>query len=79
MHGDGRLTFKDGEYYEGKFHQGAKHGAGSYQYSDGSVYIGDWFHNKRQGKGRLRSTQACYEGDWQNDQPRGYAVVIWYD
>jgi hypothetical protein len=40
MQGDGKLTFKDGEYYIGKFNQGAKHGTGTYQYKDGSVYTG---------------------------------------
>jgi hypothetical protein len=42
MHGEGKVTFKDGEFYSGLFNQGAKHGVGSYHYNNGNVYIGGW-------------------------------------
>ena len=35
MHGMGRLTFKDGTAYEGKFKEGKKHGAGEIIQPDG--------------------------------------------
>lgn len=71
MEGIGTLIFKDDERYEGHFSNNAKHGIGSYYYSDGSLYSGEWRENQRHGKGKLKSAVFCYEGDWQNDQPKG--------
>ena len=39
-HGQGTLTFPDGEKYIGEFKDGNYHGQGTYTWSDGSRYVG---------------------------------------
>ena len=41
-HGQGTLTFRDGDMYEGKYKDGEKHGQGTYTWSDGRKYVGEW-------------------------------------
>ena len=41
-HGQGTLTFRDGDKYVGEFKYGEKHGQGTYTWSDGSKYVGEW-------------------------------------
>ena len=50
-HGQGTLTFRDGDKYVGGFKHGKKHGQGTYTWSDGSKYVGQWKDNKKHGKG----------------------------
>ena len=41
-HGQGTLTFRDGDKYVGEFKEGKKHGQGTYTWSDGSKYVGEY-------------------------------------
>ena len=41
-HGQGTLTFRDGDKYVGEFKHGEKHGQGTYTWSDGSKYVGEY-------------------------------------
>ena len=41
-HGQGTLTFRDGDKYVGEFKHGEKHGQGTFTWSDGSKYVGEW-------------------------------------
>ena len=41
-HGQGTLTFRDGDKYVGEFKEGKKHGQGTYTWSDGRKYVGEF-------------------------------------
>ena len=41
-HGQGTLTFRDGDKYAGGFKHGEKHGQGTFTWSDGRKYVGEF-------------------------------------
>ena len=41
-HGQGTLTFRDGDKYMGEWKNGERHGQGTYTWSDGSKYVGEY-------------------------------------
>ena len=42
-HGQGSVTYADGETYSGQFKDGERNGQGTYTYADGTVvYTGEW-------------------------------------
>ena len=41
-HGQGTLTFRDGDKYVGEWKNGERHGQGTYTWSDGSKYVGEY-------------------------------------
>lgn len=56
MHGKGKLTYNNGDIYEGGFFEGKKFGDGTYTWSSTkAVYRGKWNHDKMHGEGTLTS------------------------
>ena len=53
-HGQGTLTFRDGDKYVGEFKDGMRNGQGTYTFSDGKKYVGEW-------KGGKRSNGTTYD------------------
>ena len=49
MHGQGTLTWADGEKYVGGYKDGYRHGQGTHTLIDGSVRIGTWSYDNFQG------------------------------
>lgn len=43
----GKMTYKNGDEFEGGFKQGIKYGYGRQVYADGEVYEGKWHNNQR--------------------------------
>ena len=41
-HGQGTLTFREGDKYVGEWKNGERHGQGTYTWSDGSKYVGEY-------------------------------------
>ena len=53
-HGQGKLIFEDGAFYEGEFKDDKMHGKGVLFYSPGHpAYEGDWSNDMFHGKGVL--------------------------
>lgn len=71
MEGYGVYRWRNGDLYEGEFHNGLKHGKGTYTQIQGSSYEGLWANGKRNGKGILRipGLQDPIEWEWKNDLP----------
>ena len=46
-HGQGTLTYLDGDKYVGEFKDGKKHGQGTYTWSDGENYLGEWKNGEK--------------------------------
>ncbi|CAK59186.1 unnamed protein product (macronuclear) [Paramecium tetraurelia] len=53
LHGKGEVTFKNGNKYEGEFHNGMLHGSseGTFTWASGVIYKGEFTYNKIEGQG----------------------------
>ncbi|CAD8091168.1 unnamed protein product [Paramecium primaurelia] len=51
LHGKGEVTFKNGNKYEGEFHNGMLHGEGTFTWASGVIYKGEFTYNKIEGQG----------------------------
>ncbi len=78
--GKGKLTFVNGESYEGDFVAGEMTGYGTYIYSPaiGDKYEGFLKNGKREGKGKYTwSDGSYYEGGFKDDMKHGEGTFIW--
>jgi len=46
LHGDCKVEFKNGNKYNGEFHNGMLHGNGELIWKDGTIYRGQFIYNK---------------------------------
>ena len=67
----GKITFKNGDVYEGEVKGFKRHGKGVNMYVDGSVYDGMFVEDEREGEGKLVKGKYCYEGMWKGDVKEG--------
>ena len=71
-HGQGTLSFKNGDNYVGQWHEDKKHGQGTYIYADGEKYVGQWENGNMHGEGTSFFTSGNkFTGQWQNDKKQG--------
>mmetsp|Transcript_5160 Transcript_5160/g.6001 ORF Transcript_5160/g.6001 Transcript_5160/m.6001 type:complete len:246 (+) Transcript_5160:72-809(+) len=71
-HGEGMLTWKNGDKYTGSFWNGLPEGEGTLTFSDGSEYVGSWKDNKMHGKGTRRFPNGnVYTGSYQEGKRSG--------
>lgn len=67
-HGRGRMTFADGEVFEGEWKFGERHGLGTIKYTNGQTFEGTWMNDKRHGEGKMTLPESLVvEGEWQDD------------
>jgi hypothetical protein len=52
MHGQGKMTFANGDVYEGQWQADKKHGQGKMTLASGNVYEGQWEAGKRHSQGK---------------------------
>ena len=75
MHGTGKMTYKNGDIYEGDWADGYMHGTGTMIYDNGDKYDGGWVKNKKHGMGTFTyNNRRQVRGKWVNDvyqQPIG--------
>ena len=50
--GQGKLTYANGEYYEGQFLNDQQDGFGTHKWPSGAEYVGEWIAGVRQGLGK---------------------------
>ena len=66
---NGKVTYANGDIYDGQFLNDKRHGKGIYHYANGERYEGDYFEGMRQGQGTMYYKNGRKdEGEWQNDQ-----------
>jgi hypothetical protein len=75
-HGDGKLTWSNGDVFIGKFAHCYRSGQGKYSIERGlRVYVGSWRRSLRHGKGKETYADGSrYEGDHVNDMWHGNGV-----
>ena len=66
MHGKGKLTFADGNSYEGDYRDGKREGNGTFIYSDGRKYVGGWRDGKEHGNGEYIVKGSSKKGVWED-------------
>ena len=80
IQGEFRVTYANGEVFEGEYVDERRHGIGEYHYLDGSVYEGEFFKDRRQGFGIFTRTDgSIYEGEWDRDYIHGEGIWRWSD
>lgn len=74
--GKGRLTFKNGDVYDGTFLEGQMHGAGHYIFVIGGYYVGPFANNMANGEGRKQYPNGdSYTGEWKDDKRHGKGIL----
>ena len=79
-HGQGTVTFSNGQRYEGEWRDDKEHGRGTYTFSQGDRYEGEWRDGKRHGRGTYTfSHGGRYEGEWRDDKRHGQGTHTFAD
>jgi len=78
FHGQGTLTYSDGDQYVGEFKDGKYHGQGTFTWSDGVSYKGEWKDGKYHGQGTETSSDGLsYKGEWKDGKEHGQGKKTW--
>jgi hypothetical protein len=76
--GRGKVTYFDGETYEGDFLDSKRHGYGKMVFLNGNVYEGDWVEDEKCGKGKLSYLNGdFYEGEFESNLSWGHGRYHW--
>lgn len=81
-HGKGKMTYQDGNVYDGPFVMGKKQGDnGSMTFAaNGDKYVGQWKSDQPNGKGKYYfATNERYEGDFVNGTFEGQGTMYYPD
>jgi hypothetical protein len=71
-HGEGVLTWSNGDVYIGQFFRGQRHGQGTLTFADGGEYVGEWSDNLMDGRGtRWYENGSVYLGQYQRGHRHG--------
>lgn len=66
-HGQGKMTYTNGNVYEGEWKDDNRNGKGKMTWNDDNVYEGEWKDNKEHGKGKMTwNDGSVYEGEFKN-------------
>lgn len=75
--GSGRVTWANGDVYNGELQQGQRHGQGEFVWANGQRYRGDWVQDVPHGKGSMKfATGNQYEGDIAQGEPHGDGRMV---
>jgi hypothetical protein len=72
LSGSGKVTWDNGDTYEGTVEAGKRHGKGVFAWANGQTYEGDWEHDTPVGLAKIRFASGNqYEGHVANGLPQG--------
>ena len=70
--GFGKLTYSNGNVYQGNWSRNYFNGFGTMNFSNGDSYIGNWIKNSMNGLGKMQyANQGYYNGNWKNNMFHG--------
>ena len=74
---EGKITFENGNIYNGEFSFGVPNGKGLIKFKGGSEYLGDFKNGKIEGQGAiLLASGDSYIGEWKNGE-RIIQMLLW--
>ena len=77
LHGNGSVTFKNGNIYEGDLFNGMMHGVGKFRWKNGVYYEGEFKYNSIEGKGKYFWTDGSrYVGEVKNSLREGQGTFV---
>lgn len=75
--GNGTMSYKNGDEYNGKWIEGKRSGQGVQKYKSGDVYTGSWENDKKNGHGLyVFNNKNFYEGQWVDDYTIGNGKYV---
>ena len=76
--GQGKVTWANGDVYQGELLQSRRHGQGEFTWANGQRYRGTWVNDVPQGKGSLKFASGNqYEGDVAQGLPHGTGRMVY--
>ena len=76
-HGQGKMTWTNGDVYEGEWKDDEEHGKGKYTWTSGKVYEGEWKDGEEDGQGKMIYANGVkVEGNWENGKLIGERTYI---
>jgi len=69
-----KITYKNGDIYEGFLINNKRFGKGKYTYSTGDIYEGNWINDKCNGRGKFTCTIGVYEGEYKDGMFNGKGI-----
>jgi len=77
-HGQGKLTYSDGTWFDGTWMLDRIEGYGAFYYESNKVsYEGEWKNNKREGNGVMYNEQVTHIGEGYLDRPFDRSENTW--
>lgn len=76
--GQGKVTWANGDVYQGELLQSRRHGQGEFTWANGQRYRGTWVNDVPQGKGSLKFASGNqYDGDVAQGLPHGQGRMVY--
>ena len=78
--GEGKMKYKNGSYYHGRWEDDVGHGEGTFVWSEGSWYSGGWKEDKLHGYGQFHWKDGCaYVGKYKEGKRSGVGTYYFKD
>lgn len=75
--GSGRVSWTNGDTYNGELLQGKRHGQGEFVWANGQRFRGDWVQDVPHGKGVMKFASGNqYEGEIAQGEPHGEGRMV---
>jgi hypothetical protein len=76
--GPGKMTYSNGDIYDGNWHNDRRHGPGKMTYSAGGSYVGGFKEGKMSGTGKMEYANGeLYYGDFKDSKREGSGIHTW--
>ena len=76
-HGTAKVTYPNGDLYEGSFEGGLRHGKGIMKFADGRQYRGKWRLGVPHGQGEeIRADRTSYKGEYYQGLWQGHGLEV---
>ena len=78
-HGIGKMTWPNGDVYDGQWKLDKRHGFGVAKFADLGEYVGEFKDDLKHGKGKFKwggDDRYYYDGQWENDKMHGQGLAM---